>query len=158
VKSSEPESVPSSFFDETYRGSADPWGYTSSFYETSKYRSTIRHLPKKTAKNAFEIGCSIGVLTQQLAKKCERLLSVDYSEVGLEEARKRCRELPQVRFQRMQIPQQFPAEKFDLIVFSEVGYYLTVEDLHQAKQKIIDGLLPGGFLLMVHYRFPVDER
>ncbi|MEZ2318144.1 MAG: class I SAM-dependent methyltransferase [Microcoleus sp.] len=157
MKPSESESVPSSFFDETYRQSTDPWGYTSSFYETSKFRTTIRSLPKVRFKNAFEIGCAIGVLTEKLAAKCDRLLSVDYSELGLEEARKRCRNLPQVRFEQMQIPQQFPTEQFDLILFSEVGYYLTVEDLHKTQEKIIDRLLPGGFLLMVHYRFPVES-
>jgi trans-aconitate methyltransferase len=154
---SEPKSVPSSFFDETFRQSSDPWGYTSGFYETSKFRTTIRCLPKVQFKNAFEIGCAIGVLTQKLAKKCDRLLSVDYSEVGLEEARKRCAGLPQVRFEQMQIPQQFPTEKFDLILFSEVGYYLTMPDLLTTKQKIIDQLLPGGYLLMVHFRSQVES-
>jgi trans-aconitate methyltransferase len=153
MKPSQPESVPSSFFDETFRQSSDPWRYTSNFYETSKLRTTIKCLPKVQFKNAFEIGCAIGVLTQQLAKKCDRLLSVDYSDVGLEEARKRCADLPQVRFEQMQIPQQFPTEKFDLILFSEVGYYLTMPDLLTTKQKIIDQLLPGGYLLMVHFRF-----
>lgn len=52
----------------------------------------------------------------------------------------------------MQIPQQFPTEKFDLILFSEVGFFLTMADLLETKQKIIDALLPGGYLLMVHYR------
>ncbi|MEG3969185.1 SAM-dependent methyltransferase [Microcoleus sp. T2B6] len=154
---SEQKSVPSSFFDETFRQSSDPWGYTSGFYETSKFRTTIRCLPKVQFKNAFEIGCAIGVLTQKLAKKCDRLLSVDYSEVGLEEARKRCAGLPQVRFEQMQIPQQFPTEKFDLILFSEVGYYLTMPDLLTTKQKIIDQLLPGGYLLMVHFRSQVES-
>ncbi|WP_341733442.1 SAM-dependent methyltransferase [Microcoleus sp. EPA2] len=157
MKPSESESVPSSFFDETYRQSTDPWGYTSSFYEISKFRTTIRCLPKVRFKNALEIGCAIGVLTEKLAAKCDRLLSVDYSELGLEEARKRCINLPQVRFEQMQIPQQFPTEQFDLILFSEVGYYLTLEDLHKTKDQIIDRLLPGGFLLMVHYRFPVES-
>jgi SAM-dependent methyltransferase len=157
MKPSEQESVPSSFFDETYRGNPDPWRYTSSFYETSKFRTTIRCLPKVQFKNGFEIGCAIGILTQKLAKKCDRLLSVDYSEVGLEEARKRCADLPQVRFEQMQIPQQFPTEKFDLIFFSEVGYYLTRPDLLITKQKIIDQLLPGGYLLMVHFRPQVES-
>ena len=157
MEPSEPKSVPSSFFDETFRQSSDPWGYTSGFYETSKFRTTIRCLPKVQFKNAFEIGCAIGVLTQKLAKKCDRLLSVDYSEVGLEEARKRCAGLPQVRFEQMQIPQQFPTEKFDLILFSEVGYYLTMPDLLTTKQKIIDQLLPGGYLLMVHFRSQVES-
>lgn len=157
MKSSDQKSVPSSFFDETFRQSSDPWAYTSSFYETSKFRTTIKCLPKVQFKNAFEIGCAIGVLSQKLAKKCDRLLSVDHSEVGLEEARKRCAGLPQVRFEQMQIPQQFPTEKFDLILFSEVGYYLTMPDLLTTKQKIIDQLLPGGYLLMVHFRYPVES-
>jgi trans-aconitate methyltransferase len=157
MKPSEQKSVPSSFFDDTFRQSSDPWRYTSSFYEISKFRTTIRCLPKVQFKNAFEIGCAIGVLTQKLAKKCDRLLSVDYSEVGLEEARKRCADFPQVRFEQMQIPQQFPTEKFDLILFSEVGYYLTMPDLLTTKQKIIDQLLPGGYLLMVHFRPQVES-
>ncbi|WP_377475385.1 MAG: SAM-dependent methyltransferase [Microcoleus anatoxicus] len=157
MKPSESDSVPSSFFDETYRQSTDPWGYTSSFYETSKFRTTIRSLPKGRFKNAFEIGCAIGVLTEKLAPKCDRLLSVDYSEVGLEEARKRCINLPQVRFEQMQIPQQFPTEQFDLILFSEVGYYLTKEDIQKTKKKILNQLLPGGYLLMVHFRYPVES-
>ena len=157
MTSSEPKSVPSSFFDEIFRQSSDPWRYTSSFYETSKFRTTIKCLPKVQFKNAFEIGCAIGVLSQKLAKKCDRLLSVDHSEVGLGEARKRCAGLPQVRFEQMQIPQQFPTEKFDLILFSEVGYYLTMPDLLTTKQKIIDQLLPGGYLLMVHFRSQVES-
>ena len=157
MTSSEQKSVPSSFFDEIFRESSDPWRYTSGFYETSKFRTTIKCLPKVQFKNAFEIGCAIGVLTQKLAKKCDRLLSVDYSEVGLEEARKRCAGRPQVRFEQMQIPQQFPTEKFDLIFFSEVGYYLTMPDLLTTKQKIIDQLLPGGYLLMVHFRSQVES-
>ena len=157
MEPSEQKSVPSSFFDETFRQSSDPWRYTSSFYETSKFRTTIKCLPKVQFKNAFEIGCAIGVLSQKLATKCDRLLSVDHSEVGLGEARKRCAGLPQVRFEQMQIPQQFPTEKFDLILFSEVGQYLTMPDLLTTKQKIIDQLLPGGYLLMVHFRYQVES-
>jgi trans-aconitate methyltransferase len=151
MEPSEQQSTPPGVFDEIFRQSADPWGYTTRFYETSKFRATIRALPKVQFKNAFEIACAIGVLTEKLAPKCDRLLSVDYAEVGLAEARKRCSHLPQVRFEQMQIPQQFPTEKFDLILFSEVGFFFTMPDLLETKQKIIDALLPGGYLLMVHF-------
>jgi trans-aconitate methyltransferase len=151
MEPSEQQSTPPAIFDEIFRQSADPWGYTTRFYETSKFRATIRALPKVQFKNAFEIACAIGVLTEKLAPKCDRLLSVDYAEVGLVEARKRCSHLPQVRFEQMQIPQQFPTEKFDLILFSEVGFFFTMPDLLETKQKIIDALLPGGYLLMVHF-------
>ena len=157
MEPSEQQSTPSSVFDEIFRDNPDPWGYTRRFYETSKFRATIRALPKVKFKNAFEIACAIGVLTEKLAPKCERLLSVDYSEPGLVEARKRCSHLPQVRFEQMQIPQQFPTEKFDLILFSEVGFFLTMPDLLETKQKIIDALLPGGYLLMVHFGFMATD-
>jgi SAM-dependent methyltransferase len=112
----------------------------------------MQSLPKKRFENALEIGCAIGVLTEKLAKRCDRLLSIDYSSVALEHAQKRCHNLSQVRFEQMQVPNQFPTEKFDFILFSEVGYYFSPEDLIQTKQKIIDQLLPGGYLLMVHFR------
>ena len=152
MKSSEQQSTPSSVFDEIFRDNPDPWGYTTRFKEIAKFRATIQALPKVQFKNAFEIACAIGVLTEKLAPKCDRLLSVDCSELGLAEARKRCSHLPQVRFEQMQIPQQFPNEKFDLILFSEVGFFFTMPDLLETKQKIIDALLPGGYLLMVHFR------
>ena len=145
-------STPSSIFDEIFRDNPDPWGYTTRFKEIAKFRATIQALPKVQFKNAFEIACAIGVITEKLAPKCDRLLSVDCSELALVEARKRCSHLPQVRFEQMQIPQQFPNEKFDLILFSEVGFFFTMPDLLETKQKIIDALLPGGYLLMVHFR------
>jgi len=152
MKPSEQQSTPSSVFDEIFRDNPDPWEYTTKFYEITKFRATIQALPKVQFKNAFEIACAIGVITEKLAPKCDRLLSVDCSELGLVEARKRCSHLPQVRFEQMQIPQQFPTEKFDLILFSEVGFFFTMPDLLETKQKIIDALLPGGYLLMVHFR------
>ena len=152
MKSSEQQSTPSSVFDEIFRDNPDPWDYTTKFYEITKFRATIQALPKVQFKNAFEIACAIGVITENLAPKCDRLLSVDCSELGLVEARKRCSHLPQVRFEQMQLPQQFPTEKFDLILFSEVGFFFTMPDLLETKQKIIDALLPGGYLLMVHFR------
>jgi len=152
MEPSQQSSIPSSIFDEIFRDNPDPWGYTTRWYEITKFRATIQALPKVQFKNAFEIACAIGVITEKLAPKCDRLLSVDCSELGLAEARKRCSHLPQVRFEQMQIPQQFPTEKFDLILFSEVGFFFTMPDLLETKQKIIDALLPGGYLLMVHFR------
>ena len=157
MEPSQQASTPSSVFDEIFRDNPDPWGYTTRFYEITKFRATIQALPKVQFKNAFEIACAIGIITEKLAPKCDRLLSVDCSELGLVEARKRCSHLPQVRFEQMQIPQQFPTEKFDLILFSEVGHYLAMPDLLTTKQKIIDQLLPGGYLLMVHFRYPVES-
>lgn len=157
VSESDGESVHHSFFDDIYHKDADPWDYTCGHYEKRKYRTTLKCLPKERFHNALEIGCAIGVLTSMLAKRCDKLLAIDYSEEGLREARERCNKLPRVRFERMQIPREFPADKYDLILFSEVGYYLNMKDLRVAQRRMFELLMPGGYLMMVHYRFKLDS-
>ena len=51
----------------------------------------------------------------------------------------------------MSIPGEFPNDAFDLIILSEVGYYLSMPDLERARQLLVDSLNPGGHLLLVHW-------
>jgi SAM-dependent methyltransferase len=145
------ESLPPAYFDRIYAGSDDPWGFETRPYERDKYNSTLDALPRERYESAFEIGCSIGVLSHKLAGRCDRLLSVDVSEKALARARERCRNEPHIRFEQMRVPQQFPDESFDLILVSEVGYYWSWKDLAQALHLIETHLRVGGHLLLVHW-------
>ncbi|MGI8499764.1 MAG: SAM-dependent methyltransferase [Hassallia sp.] len=147
---SERVSLPPSYFEALYGTDADPWKFETSEYEAQKYTVTIAALPKRY-KSAFEIGGSIGVLTEKLASKCDFLLSIDVSKLAQEKAIQRCQHLKQVRFQIMRLPEQYPEETFDLVLVSEVGYYWCWEDLQKAKQCILEHLEPGGHLLLVHW-------
>ncbi len=144
-------SLPTTYFDDVYRASNDPWAFETSPYERNKYAATMAALPQERYINAFEIGCSIGVLSEMLAQRCDRLLSVDASELPLETARKRLVTYPQVTVRQMSIPDTFPDEQFDLIVLSEVGYYLSLPDLKKLRQQLIDHLQKEGNLLLVHW-------
>ncbi len=144
-------SLPSSYFDDVYRANADPWDFTTSPYEAGKYAATLAALPRERYGSAFEAGCSIGVFTERLAARCDQLLSIDISDVALDQARTRCAALPQVRFERRYLPGEFPAETFDLILLSEVGYYLAMPDLLDLRERCINRLAPGGHLLLVHW-------
>ncbi len=62
-----------------------------------------------------------------------------------------------VEVREMIIPNDFPNENFDLILFSEVGYFLSRDDLEIAKEKMINALSPKGHLLMVHWTPVVEE-
>ncbi|GAB3688979.1 SAM-dependent methyltransferase [Spirosoma flavus] len=139
------------YFDDVYKANEDPWSFETSPYEQQKYEATLAALPNKQYDSAFEIGCSIGVLTQMLAPKCHRLLSVDASELPLKAARKRLADYPTVTIQQMAIPDQFPDGSFDLILLSEVGYYFSYSDLARVRQLLIDHLRPNGHLLLVHW-------
>jgi SAM-dependent methyltransferase len=145
------------YFERVYAESDDPWGFATRPYEAAKYQATLDALPRNRYRSAFEIGCSIGVLTERLAARCDRLLAVDVAEKALAQARARCRHLPHVRFERMVVPTAFPSEHFDLILVSEVGYYWGWQNLAVAQRRIIEHLEPGGHLLLVHWTPFVDD-
>jgi protein-L-isoaspartate O-methyltransferase len=147
----QPNTLPPDYFDNVYRANEDPWQFASSPYEREKYAATLAALPRSHYERAFEIGGSIGVFTAQLAPRCGHLLSVDVSEAALSQARLRCAALPQVEIKKMQIPGEFPDGQFDLILVSEVGYYLSPADLARAADQMLAGLNLGGQLLLVHW-------
>ena len=151
------ESTPPEYFDRMYAANDDPWRFATSEYERQKYAMTMAWLPRPRYQHAMEIGCSIGVLTEQLAPRCESLLAIDVVERALEQARARCRAWPHIDFRRMHLPAEFPVGSFDLIVLSEVGYYWSERDLALARERIVAGLAPGGHLVLVHWTEPSPD-
>ena len=139
------------YFDDVYAANEDPWNFETSEYEKAKYAATIAALTKDRYDSAFEIGCSLGVLTKLLTQKCTSILAVDIVEKPLEIARRRLAGIPSVEFRKMSVPAEFPHENFDLILLSEVGYYLSREDLKELQHKLFDHLRPMGQLLLVHW-------
>lgn len=151
------ESLPAKYFERIYGRNRDPWGFESSEYESDKYAVTLAALPHEKYSRGLEIGCSIGVLTKLLAGRCDALLSVDLSDKALAMARARCAEVEQVSFARMQVPHEMPDGQFDLIMVSEVGYYLSPSDLAEAANKLADRHQPGGHLILVHLTEKVPD-
>jgi len=151
MNTNQPNTLAPGYFDDVYRANEDPWAFASSPYERAKYADTLAALDQPRYERAFEIGSSIGVLTAQLAQRCGQLLSVDVSEAALAQARQRCANLPQVELRKMQVPGEFPAGQFDLILLSEVGYYWSPADLARAADLMLGALPTGAQLLLVHW-------
>ena len=152
-----PDSLPPSYFDAVYGANSDPWNFAASPYEAAKYAATLAALPRPHYERIFEVGCSIGVLTAQLAGRCGELLAVDVSEPALAAARARCAAHSQVRFEQRRMPTDFPDGRFDLILVSEVGYYLSLADLRTFCRQIVAALEPGSQALLVHWTPPVHD-
>jgi len=144
------ESLPPRYFSRIYDRKADPWGFSSSEYEREKYDITLASLPREQYEAGLEVGCSIGVLTARLAERAASLLGVDVTERALQQARERCAGFPWVRFERLQVPQEMPHGRFDLIVVSEVAYYWERADLEMAADRIAGCQMAGGHLVLVH--------
>ncbi len=144
-------SLPPDYFEERYAADPDPWRFATSAYERAKYAATLEALPRPRYASALEVGCSIGVLTRRLAERCDALLAVDVAEAALDQARTRCRDLAHVRFARAQVPGAWPAGGFDLILLSEVVYYLDAADVGRLAECLRDGLRSGGDVVLVHW-------
>lgn len=155
--SPEKKSLAPEYFENVYNANDDPWNFASSEYEAAKYAATLDALPENHYESAFEIGCSIGVLTAQLAAHCDSILAVDVNEKALNQARERCRDWSHVKFRLMQFPQGFPDKNFDLIIISEVGYYLDEKDWRNGFEKVLAHLKSQGNVALVHWTPKVED-
>jgi cyclopropane fatty-acyl-phospholipid synthase-like methyltransferase len=145
------------YFQRLYEVDPDPWDFRTSVYEQTKYRQTLEALGTRYFHSTLEVGCSIGVLTRLLASRSERVLGVDLVEAPLATARATCTGLPGVQFRRMRVPEEWPAGTFDLIVLSEVLYYLNAEDIASLCMRIERTLAPRGLVVLVNWLGVADE-
>ncbi|HEX3795902.1 MAG TPA: SAM-dependent methyltransferase [Acidimicrobiales bacterium] len=145
-------STKKSYFDEIYRDDADPWQFETSPYEKRKYAITMASLPRLRYASAFEPGCSVGVLSEQLASRCDHVLATDFIAPALQRAQDRLKDLPHVTVQEGSIPDDWPAGPFDLVVLSEIGYYFDEVDLVRIVTLVLGSTLPGAHLVGVHWR------
>ncbi|TFD32521.1 methyltransferase domain-containing protein [Cryobacterium sp. TMT1-62] len=150
-------SLAGDFFEEFYAGNRDPWSFETRWYEERKRSLTLSALPRKRYRAALELGCSIGMLTAGLADRCDTVAAVDIAEQPLQVARARLVSRPSVTFARLTLPTEWPEGSFDLIVFSEVGYYFSAEELRAVLGRCRDSLAAGGVLVACHWRHPVPE-
>lgn len=151
-----PATLQPGYFELLYQRDPDPWGFATSEYEREKYAATLAALPRERFARGFEVGCSIGVLTRQLAERCDALVAVDVAGAALAQARERCAGLGGVEIARMAVPGEWPAGWFDLVLFSEVLYYLGLDGIAEAARRTLDCLEPGGTVLLVNWRGPTD--
>ncbi|MFJ4210415.1 PIG-L family deacetylase [Paenarthrobacter sp. NPDC089675] len=143
-------------FDAVHDREDDPWNYTTSWYERRKRALTLAALPEEHYDSGLEIGCSIGTLSVELAPRCANFLAVDASSKALVQAAERLRGYPGARTQKLTVPQEWPEGSFDLVVVSEVGYYVAPEELTELLQQVKSSMRPGGTLLLCHWRHPIS--
>lgn len=155
-----PASRRQSEFDALYASKPDPWDYKTSAYEKEKRAATIAALSEKRYPRALEVGCSIGVLTELLATRCDQLIALDVADAALDQARQRLAGNADVAFHSAEVPYRWPEGSFDLIVLSEVLYFLTPSEIEATSRLCHRSLKDGGECLLVNWTgendLPVD--
>ena len=149
--------LPATYFAAMYAGAEDPWGFRSRWYEQRKREVTLAALTRPRYRRAFEPGCSIGVLTAALADRCDEVLAADVDECAVSTARSELARHGHVRVERLSVPQEWPDGMFDLVVISELAYYLAPAELDLLLDRAVGSLAPRGSLLACHWRHPVPD-
>ncbi len=144
------------YFDSLFSGSDDPWQFKSRWYELRKRALTLACLPAARYMNAYEPGCANGELSADLAERCERLRVSDGSPKAVAVTGARMAGFPHVQVMQEWVPLQWPDEPFDLIVVSELAYYLSAEELDALIARILASLSPGGTVLACHWRRQIE--
>src|SRR4051794_6407205 len=146
---------PDDELDDLHRESEDPWGVDSRWYERRKRDLTLAALPRSRFRCVLEVGCSTGALTEALLSRADAVLGLDRSEAALDGARRRLADRADVTLARLDVPAQWPDETFDLIVVSEIGYFLSPAALDRLVERVTDSLTPDGVVVLCHWRHPV---
>jgi SAM-dependent methyltransferase len=144
------------YFEALFRANDDPWKFRSRWYEERKRALTLACLPARRYEMAYEPGCANGELSAALAERCDRLVASDGAAAAVEIARGRLATLAHVEVRQMWIPDEWPQQSFDLIVVSELAYYLDGAAIETLVHRIRGSLRPGGTVLACHWRRRIE--
>lgn len=152
--------LPDGYFDDMYAAADDPWDLASRWYEQRKYSITMALLPQRRYEHAFEPGCSIGTLTELLAQRCDHVTAVDVAEAALRTADRRLTEKgvrERVTLAQSALDQPWPEGPFDLVVLSELAYYLDAGLLGEVLRRGCARLPQDATVVAAHWRHPVAD-
>jgi LmbE family N-acetylglucosaminyl deacetylase len=144
--------TPAAFFEDLYAAADDPWGLAERWYERRKRAVLLAGLPRPRFGRAFEPGCATGLITAELAARCDHVLAWDVTASAVTQTSLRLAGVGNVDVEQGQIPGEWPDGRFDLVVLSEVGYYCA--DLDRLARRVDSSLTPDGVLVGCHWRHP----
>ena len=144
------------YFDHIYATANDPWGYEQHWYEARKRQICLSVLLQPQYQNALEVGCSNGVFSEALGQRCSQLLCLDGHPKAVNLAQNRLKNYPHIQVRQAWVPAELPQQQFDLIVISEILYYLDLEQIQTFIAWLNTHLSATGTLLCCHWRHPIE--
>ena len=142
-------------FDRMYAATDDPWGYQVRWYEERKRAVLLAALSKRSYDSVLELGCGNGETSLALAPRCQQLLALDGSQRAVTLASRKLAGHPHAEARQLLLPNAWPDGQFDLVVVSEVAYYLCDTDLALTLQHLSLALREGAEVVFCHWRHPI---
>lgn len=151
------------FFDAMYRSApdGDPWSFRTDRAERARFDHLASLAGARRVRRALEPGCSTGELTGRLARCCDRVIALDVAPSAVDAARTHVAGIGDVELRVGRVPDDLgPADvDLDLIVLSEVAYYVGPEELAAWVRSLHGRCAPDARWLLCHWTgTSVDHR
>jgi LmbE family N-acetylglucosaminyl deacetylase len=145
-------------FAALYASDDDPWGVRSRWYERRKRAVLLASLPRERYHHAAEPGCGLGVLTADLAARCDRVTASDPAGQAARAAADATAGSPGVTVHEVGVDDQraIPAG-VDLVVLGELLYYLMPAAVDAVADRVTASAAPGADVVLVHWRGRAPE-
>ncbi|GAA1094614.1 bifunctional PIG-L family deacetylase/class I SAM-dependent methyltransferase [Pseudonocardia alni] len=148
-----PSGAPPELFAGLYRDNADPWAVRTSFYERRKRDVLLACLPRERYALAAEPACGLGELTRDLAARCDRVVASDVVDEAVAATTGALGGIPGVEVVAADVDDDRAVPGgVDLVVLAEFLYYLPAARVGAVLDRIAGALVPGGDLVLVHWR------
>lgn len=144
-------------FEAKFRVAGDPWDYRTSAFEAHKRRVLLRACGPRGFGRGLELACAIGETSRALVARCLTLVATDGAPTALETARRLTPPGARIQYRHGILPHGLPPGPFDLIVVSEIAYYLGPRDLDALGRRLLAALAPGGRIVVLHHIVPFDD-
>ena len=146
------------FFEAKYKQAKDPWNFAQDAYEQGRFEKIIAALSHRRYARALEPGCSIGTLTERLAALCDLVDASDFSPTATARARERCAALANVHMSCAALTAKTRVSGYDLIVFSEIGYYFRPSKWRRVVADLVASMDSGTTVLASHWLGESDQH
>ena len=144
-------------FEKMFAVDPDPWNYATSRFEKYKRDVLMRAVGSRTYGRGIELACANGENTAVLSSRCLRLLALDASRTAITLAEARNHESCRIQFRHAVLPDEMPRGPFDLIVVSELLYYLRPDDLERLLVQLRQAVAPSGRIVFLHHNVDFDD-
>lgn len=138
-------------FEMRFRQDPDPWQTHTRRREKVKRHQLMQAAGFRRWSRALELGAGNGSNTVLLARRSLQLDACEATDSGFALIQEAVASLPNVQVCKHVIPERFPSSFYDLIVISEVLYYLPPGHLRKLSRAISRALVPGGRLVLAHH-------
>lgn len=136
-------------FNRFYWLDKDPFGAKDSKYEISKQNRLLELIARQEYRLSLDVGCGNGLLSRRIAAHCEHIIGIDFSSRAVQLAQQNCTGVPNMTLDVADIRNYESSQRFDLIICSEVLYYLQGQALAAVVEKLHRISTPGARLALV---------